>query len=119
MRTKEQLGYIVMCLTDDNRGVLGMSILLQSALKASYELISYIDNFIDKILIDKLKELDEHTFGEFKILSGSVRRKRTKTFPSKVLVSGAKLFVILTCSTENKNKLKFWRRSHSNSSKSN
>lgn len=66
MRTKEQLGYIVMCLTDDNRGVLGMSILLQSALKASYELISYIDNFIDKILIDKLKELDEHTFGEFK-----------------------------------------------------
>lgn len=55
LRTKEQLGYIVMCLTDDNRGVLGMSILLQSALKASYELISYIDNFIDKILIDKMK----------------------------------------------------------------
>ncbi len=36
LRTKEQLGYIVMSLSDDNRGVLGMSILVQSNIKNSH-----------------------------------------------------------------------------------
>lgn len=38
LRTKEQLGYIVMCLPDDHRGVLGFSILVQSSVKTTYEL---------------------------------------------------------------------------------
>lgn len=50
LRTKEQLGYIVMSLPDDNRGVLGMSILVQSNIKNSYELTQYVDTFIQKIL---------------------------------------------------------------------
>ena len=50
LRTKEQLGYIVMSLPDDNRGVLGMSILVQSNIKNSYELTEYVDTFIQKIL---------------------------------------------------------------------
>ena len=36
LRTKEQLGYIVMCLQDDNRGVLGMSFLIQSNIKSTH-----------------------------------------------------------------------------------
>ncbi len=35
-----------MCLPDDNRGVLGMSILLQSSIKTSYELVSYVNTFL-------------------------------------------------------------------------
>lgn len=50
LRTKEQLGYIVMSLPDDNRGILGMSILVQSNIKNSYELTQYVDTFIQKIL---------------------------------------------------------------------
>ena len=51
-----------MCLPDDNRGVLGMSILLQSAIKTSYQLVNYVNTFIDKILFEKLHKLDEATF---------------------------------------------------------
>ena len=36
LRTKEQLGYIVMCLSDDHRGVIGLSILVQSNVKDTY-----------------------------------------------------------------------------------
>lgn len=36
LRTKEQLGYIVMALSDDHRGVLGLSVLVQSNVKNSY-----------------------------------------------------------------------------------
>ncbi len=39
-----------MSLPDDNRGVLGMSILVQSNIKNSHELTQYIDIFIDKVL---------------------------------------------------------------------
>ena len=35
---KEQLGYIVMCLQDDHRGVIGLSVLVQSNVKSTYEL---------------------------------------------------------------------------------
>lgn len=66
LRTKEQLGYIVMCLPDENRGVIGMSILVQSAIKASYELVTYVDNLIAQVLVQKLKDLNEETFNEFK-----------------------------------------------------
>lgn len=47
LRTKEQLGYIVMCLPDDHRGVLGMSILVQSNIKNSYELQKYVHKFVN------------------------------------------------------------------------
>lgn len=47
LRTKEQLGYIVMCLPDDHRGVLGMSILVQSSVKNSYELQQYVKKFVN------------------------------------------------------------------------
>ena len=43
LRTKEQLGYIVMCLPDDHRGILGLSILIQSNVKSSHELSAYVD----------------------------------------------------------------------------
>lgn len=43
-----------MSLPDDNRGVLGMSILVQSNIKNSHELSQYIDTFIQKILKENI-----------------------------------------------------------------
>ena len=57
LRTKEQLGYIVMSLPDDNRGVLGMSILVQSNIKNSHELAQYVDTFVNKILKENIEKL--------------------------------------------------------------
>ena len=50
-----------MCLPDDNRGVLGISILVQSNIKSSHELRGYIDNLMG-IMKKKLEDLTE---GEF------------------------------------------------------
>lgn len=55
-----------MCLPDDNRGVIGMSILLQSSIKTSYELVEYVDIFLGKILKEKLDELDQNLFNQYK-----------------------------------------------------
>jgi hypothetical protein len=51
-----------MCLPDDNRGVLGFSILVQSSIKSTYELNQYIDIFVNDILRQKINSLDEKTF---------------------------------------------------------
>lgn len=61
LRTKEQLGYIVMCLPDDHRGILGLSILVQSNVKSSHELSEYIDRLM-VILKDKLEKLTTEEF---------------------------------------------------------
>lgn len=66
LRTKEQLGYIVMCLQDDHRGVLGLSILVQSNVKNTYELQQYVSKFVNEILKEKITSLDENTFNEYK-----------------------------------------------------
>ena len=50
LRTKEQLGYIVITLSDDHRGVLGLSILVQSNVKNTYELQQYVEKFVKEIL---------------------------------------------------------------------
>jgi hypothetical protein len=46
-----------MSLPDDNRGVLGMSILVQSNIKNSHELSQYIDTFVQKILKEQINNL--------------------------------------------------------------
>jgi len=66
LRTKEQLGYIVMCLSDDHRGVIGLSILVQSNIKNTYELQKYVSRFVNEILKEELNKLNEETFKEFK-----------------------------------------------------
>jgi hypothetical protein len=45
-------------MSDDNRGILGMNILLQSSIKTSYELIQYIDKLLSEIIVEKLNELN-------------------------------------------------------------
>ena len=50
LRTKEQLGYIVFALPDDHRGVIGLSILVQSNVKNTYELQQYISKFVNQLL---------------------------------------------------------------------
>ena len=55
-----------MCIPDNNRGVAGTSILIQSAIKSSYELIQYIDTFLTKIFKEKLNSLTEQLFLEYK-----------------------------------------------------
>ena len=47
LRTKEQLGYVVMCLSDNHRGVIGLSILVQSNIKNTYELQKYVSRFVN------------------------------------------------------------------------
>lgn len=55
LRTKEQLGYIVMTLPDDHRGVLGLSVLVQSNVKNTYELQTYVSKFVNEILREKIE----------------------------------------------------------------
>ena len=43
-----------MSLADDNRGVLGLSILVQSNIKNSYELQTYVAKFVNEILKEKI-----------------------------------------------------------------
>ena len=43
-----------MCLSDDHRGVLGLSILVQSNVKNTYELQSYVAKFVNEILKEKV-----------------------------------------------------------------
>jgi secreted Zn-dependent insulinase-like peptidase len=66
LRTKEQLGYIVMCLQDDHRGVLGLSILVQSNVKNNYELQKYVSKFINEVLKETISTFDEKAFEEYK-----------------------------------------------------
>jgi len=51
-----------MCLADDHRGVLGLSILVQSNIKNTYELQQYVNKFVNEILKEKLTALNEATF---------------------------------------------------------
>lgn len=55
-----------MCLQDDHRGVLGLSILVQSNIKNTYELQEYVSRFVNEILKEKIASLDEDTFKEYK-----------------------------------------------------
>ena len=59
LRTKEQLGYIVMCLSDDHRGVIGFSILVQSNIKNTYQLQQYVSTFVNQILKEQIDTLTE------------------------------------------------------------
>ena len=78
LRTKEQLGYIVMCLPDDHRGVLGLSILVQSQIKSSYQLVEYVNKFVEDILKSKIGVLDQKTFEEYKNSLKSVKMEKDK-----------------------------------------
>lgn len=70
-------------MPDDNRGILGMSILLQSAIKTSYELITYVNTFINKVLAEKLSALDEATFAEYKKSLKTTKMEKDKTLSSE------------------------------------
>lgn len=48
LRTKNQLGYIVLSMSEDHRGIGGMAILVQSQVKTSYETVEYIDTFLNE-----------------------------------------------------------------------
>ena len=78
LRTKEQLGYIVMCLNDDHRGVVGFSVLVQSNVKNSYELQGYVDKFINQILKEKIEKLDEETFKQYKSALHNTKLQKDK-----------------------------------------
>lgn len=83
LRTKEQLGYIVMCLPDDHRGVLGMSILVQSSVKNSYELQQYVKKFVNEVLKEKIDGLDEKTFEEYKAALENTKVQKDKTLSAE------------------------------------
>jgi hypothetical protein len=51
-----------MCIPDDYRGVLGLSILVQSNIKNTYELQAYVSKFVNEILKEIIQSLTENTF---------------------------------------------------------
>jgi secreted Zn-dependent insulinase-like peptidase len=77
LRTKEQLGYIVMCLPDDHRGILGLSILVQSNIKGSHELSFYIEN-LRNILKEKLENLTVEDFENLKKSAYTAKLQKDK-----------------------------------------
>jgi insulysin len=83
LRTKEQLGYIVMCLNDDHRGVIGFSILVQSNIKNTYELQQYVSKFINEILKEEINKLTEATFEEFKQAIENTKRQKDKNLTAE------------------------------------
>ena len=72
-----------MCMPEDNRGVLGLSILVQSAIKTSHEIISYVDIFLKEILPEKLSQLDEAGFDSFKQSLKSSKEEKDKNLLSE------------------------------------
>lgn len=85
LRTKEQLGYIVMCLPDDHRGVLGMSILVQSNVKNTQELKAYISIFLNSILKEKIESLNEAALEEYKAALLSTKKQQDKNLSAECL----------------------------------
>lgn len=83
LRTKEQLGYIVITLSDDHRGVLGLSILVQSSVKNTYELQQYVHKFVSELLKKQLEDLDEKTFQEYKDSLENTKRQKDKNLGSE------------------------------------
>lgn len=83
LRTKEQLGYIVMALSDDHRGVLGLSILVQSNVKNTYELQKYVSKFINEIMKKNITELTEQTFNEYKSALENTKRQKDKNLSAE------------------------------------
>lgn len=67
-----------MSLPDDNRGVLGMSILVQSNIKNSHELVGYVDTFVGKILREKIDQLTEQEFNEYRSALLSTKTQKDK-----------------------------------------
>lgn len=67
-----------MALSDDHRGVLGLSILVQSNVKNTYEIQTYVSKFINEILKQKIAELNEETFNEYKAALENTKRQKDK-----------------------------------------
>ena len=83
LRTKEQLGYIVMCISDDHRGVLGLSILVQSNIKNTYELQTYVSKFVNEILKEKIQTLTEATYLEYRNALQTTKRQKDKNLSAE------------------------------------
>lgn len=67
-----------MALSDDHRGVLGLSILVQSNVKNTYEIQTYVSKFVHEILKQKIDELSEATFKEYKAALENTKRQKDK-----------------------------------------
>ena len=67
-----------MCLPDDHRGVLGLSVLVQSQVKCTFELVQYVDTFIKQVLAEKVQNLDEKTFLDYKNSLKEVKKEKDK-----------------------------------------
>jgi secreted Zn-dependent insulinase-like peptidase len=74
-----------MCLPDDNRGVLGFSILIQSNIKNSHQLTSYVDTFVGKILKEKIDQLTEEEFNQYRDSLLSTKQQKDKKLADESL----------------------------------
>ncbi len=78
MRTKEQLGYVVFCVAEDHRGVGGLSLIIQSSVKTSYELIPYVDKFVYEKLKELITNLTDAEFDTYKNALKNVKQEKDK-----------------------------------------
>jgi secreted Zn-dependent insulinase-like peptidase len=72
-----------MCLMDDNRGVLGLSILVQSSIKNTYELQQYVFKFVNEILKENIANLDEKTFSQYKNALYNIKIQKDRNLASE------------------------------------
>lgn len=56
-RVEEQIAFIINFGVNNNRGVLGFSLLLQSPTKNGEELSRYVDKFFNERVVEELNKL--------------------------------------------------------------
>ncbi len=63
--------------------MLGLSILVQSNIKNTYELQKYVSKFINELLKENISNLKEETFQEYKTALENTKRQKDKNLPSE------------------------------------
>lgn len=72
-------------MSEDHRGVGGLTLLVQSAIKTTNEIISYIDKFLNEHLKDLLEKLDEKTFDEYKTAMKLTKQEKDKNLSEETM----------------------------------
>jgi secreted Zn-dependent insulinase-like peptidase len=83
LRTQSQLGYVVLMMAEDYRGVGALSLLVQSSTKTSHELIGYIDSFLESKAKDICEGLSQEVFDHYKSALLTVKAEKDKNMKAE------------------------------------
>ena len=73
------------CVAEDHRGVGGLSLIVQSSVKTSYELITYIDKFVNEKLKELINNLTQEEFDTYKNSLKNVKEEKDKNLAAETL----------------------------------